>query len=53
MIASVDRARNSYHLRYAHYLPYDVDHKDLLINSNLLGVEGTAQYLADLIQKRF
>lgn len=53
MIAAVDKARNSYHLRYAHYLPYDVNHKDLLINSSQLGVEGTAQYLADFIRKKF
>ena len=53
MISSVDRARNSYHLRYAHYLPYDINHKDLLINSSLLGVEGTAKYLAELIRQNF
>ena len=51
MIAAVDRARNSYHLRYAHYLPYDINHKDLLINSSLLGVKGTAEYLAELLRK--
>lgn len=53
MITAVDKARNSYHLRYAHYLPYDVNHKDLLINSSLLGVENTAKYLADLIHQNF
>ncbi len=53
MIAAVDKARNSYHLRYAHYLPYDINHKDLLINSSLLGVEGTAKYLAQLVRNNF
>lgn len=53
MIAAVDKARNSYHLRYAHYLPYDINHKDLLINSSLLGVEGTAKYLSELIRNNF
>lgn len=53
MISDVDKARNSYHLRYAHFLPYDVNHKDLLINSSLLGVEGTSEYLAELIKKKF
>lgn len=53
MIAEVDRARDSYHMRYANYLPGDFKHKDLMINSSVLGVEGTAGYIADLIHTRF
>lgn len=53
MISDVDKARNSYHLRYAHFLPYDINHKDLLINSSLLGIEGTSEYLTKLIKSKF
>ena len=53
MIVAVDEARDSYHMNYAGYLPGDRDHSDILINSSLLGVEGTAQYLAELIKRKF
>ena len=53
MIRAVDKARNVYHKRYAGYKPGDPDHNDLMINSAMLGVEGTAKYLADLVKLRF
>lgn len=53
MIREVDKARNAYHMKYAKYLPGDLNHTDVLINSSLLGVEGTAQYLADLIKLKY
>lgn len=53
MIAEVDKARESYHKRYAKFKPSDIRYKNLLIDSSTLGVEGTAQYLADLIRKKF
>ena len=53
MIREVDKARDLYHRHYAGYSPDDVNYKDLMINSSLLGVEGTAQYLAELVKKRF
>lgn len=53
MIREVDKARDAYHRHYAGYAPEDVNYKDLLINSSLLGVEGTAQYLAELIREKF
>ena len=53
MIAAVDKARDSYHMNYTGYLPDDKKHKDILIDSSLLGVEGTAEYLVYLIQKKF
>ena len=53
MIKKVDEAREAYHLQYAGFKPDDYNHKDLMINSSLLGVDGTAEYLADLIKKRF
>ncbi len=51
MIKKVDEAREAYHLQYAGFKPDDYNHKDLMINSSLLGVDGTAEYLATLIKK--
>lgn len=52
MMKDVDRARESYHTRYAGYLPNDENHQDIMINSGLLGTEGTARALADIIRKK-
>lgn len=52
-IAMVDLARELYHKRFAHYLPNDTDYKKLLIDSSLLGVEGTAGLIADMINEKF
>lgn len=51
MIKSVDEARNSYHMQYAGYLPDDKRFKDILIDSSLFGVEGTAEFLAEAVRK--
>lgn len=53
MIRSVDEARNSYHLQYAGFLPDDRRHKDIMIDSSLFGVDGTAEFLADAVKKKF
>lgn len=53
MILAVDEARDAYHLQYAGYKPDDKNHKHILIDSSLLGTEGTADYLAELVKKRF
>ena len=53
MIDEVDKARESFHLRYAKYKPNDMNHVDIMINSALLGVDGTAEYLCDIIKKKF
>ena len=53
MIKSVDEARNSYHMQYAGYLPDDERFKDILIDSSLFGVEGTAEFLAEAVRKKF
>ena len=53
MIVQVDEARRSYHLHYAGYAPNDELHKDIMIDSSLLGEEGTAEYLAELIRRKF
>ncbi len=39
MIRDVDKARDAYHMRYAGYLPNDMNHMDLMVNSATLGVD--------------
>lgn len=53
MMKSVDAARKSYHKKYTGYDPGELDQYDLLINSAVLGIEGTAAYLAQLVRLRF
>ena len=53
MMAAVDKARESYHVNFTGYTPDDKSHKDILIDSSLLGVEGTAEYLVELVKKKF
>lgn len=53
MIASVDRAREAYHRHYCGYAMDDKDHMHVMLDSSLLGVEGTRDVLVNIIQKRF
>ena len=53
MMKSVDEARDSYHMQYAGYLPDDKRHKDILIDSSLFGVDGTAEFLAEAVKRKF
>lgn len=53
MIAEVDKARESYHRHYSGYSMSDKDYKHIMIDSSLLGVDGTCDVLADIIRKRF
>lgn len=53
MIHDVDKARDDFHMRYAKYKPNDVNHMDIMINSALLGVKGTAEYLCELVKTKF
>lgn len=53
MIKAVDEARESYHMHYAGFTPGDKNFKDILIDSSFLGVEGTADFLVDIIRKKF
>lgn len=52
-IKEVDRMRDAYHRRYAGFLPGDPEHKNILIDSSMLGVNGTAKYLAELVSYKF
>ncbi len=53
LIRDVDKARDAYHLRYAKYLPNDVNHIDFMVNSALLGVSGTAKLLENIIRELY
>ena len=53
MITRVDKARKAYHLHYAGYAPNDQDNQDIMINSSVLGINGTAQCLAEIAKIRF
>ena len=54
MIQEVDKARANYHKRFANgTLPSDLIYKDIMIDSNLFGIEGTADYLADIVKRKF
>ena len=53
MIASVDKARESYHRHYCGYVMSDKEHKHVMIDSSLLGVEGTCDILTEIIRRRF
>lgn len=53
MIAEVDKARNKYYKRYAGYLPGDQSHTQVMIDSSLLGVEGTARMLTEIVKEKF
>lgn len=53
MIASVDKARESYHRHYCGYSMSDKDYKHVMLDSSLLGVDGTCDVLVEIIKKRF
>lgn len=53
MIRAVDQARDSYHMQYAGFKPDDKKHKDILIDSSLFGVDGTAEFLVEGVKRRF
>lgn len=52
MIRDVDKARDSYHIRYAGYYPNDENHQDIMIDSGFLGVDGTADVLEAIVRKK-
>lgn len=52
-IKKVDKARKAYHMHYAGYAPGSQENLDVLINSEVFGINGTAQVLADMVRVRF
>lgn len=53
MIAEVDKARETYHKHYCGFSMADKDHKHVMIDSSLLGVNDTCDILVSIIKKRF
>jgi len=53
MIYEVDKARAAYQMRYAKYLPEDINHRNILIDSSFMGIDATAEYLAVMAKKKF
>ena len=53
MIRAVDEARDHYHMHYAGFLPNDQRFKEIMIDSSMLGTEGTADYLVDAVKMKF
>ena len=53
MCVDVDRARERYHERYAGYSVMDPEHFDVMLNSDLLGVSGSAAAIAGLAKRKF
>lgn len=52
-ISQVDSSRDKYHMKYTKYPPNNTENKDILINSSILGVDGTAELLAHIIKAKF
>ena len=53
MMTEVDKARDQYYKYYAGYSHEDYRHKHIMIDSSVLGVNGTASLLVDMIKVRF
>ncbi len=52
-MTTVDKARYAYHERYAKYSPDDFNHKNYLLDSSILGIEGTADIIAEIVKHKF
>lgn len=53
MIVDVDKARDFYHKRFAGFAPDDIRYKDIMMDSSLLGVDGTAKALCEIVKLRY
>lgn len=53
LVAQTDEERIAYHMNFTGFLPDSKYHKDLMVNSSLLGVEDTARMLAGVVKTRF
>ena len=53
LVAQTDEERSAYHMNFTGFLPDSKYHKDLMVNSSLLGVEGTARMLAGMVKAKF
>ncbi|MGE4354109.1 MAG: AAA family ATPase [Oscillospiraceae bacterium] len=53
MMRDVDRARNLYHKRHTRFNQHDLEYNHVMIDSSMLGVDGTAEMMALIVKKRF
>lgn len=53
MIKEVDAARENYQRKYCPEVNTVFDHKDIMIDSSRFGIEGTADLLAGIVEKRW
>lgn len=53
MIHDVDKARTAYHKRYTRFAASDLEYNHVMIDSSFLGVDGTAEMIAELARKKF
>ena len=53
MIKQVDKARKNYHKYYTGEAPDTISNRQILIDSSMYGVDGTAEVLVDMVKKRF
>lgn len=53
MIKQVDKARKNYHKYYTGEAPDTISNRQILIDSSMYGVDGTAEILVDMVKKKF
>lgn len=53
MCTDVDRARKAYHRFFAGYDQMSPEHVDFMLNSAVMGIDGTAELLVEMIRNRF
>lgn len=53
MIQDVDKARGAYHKRYTRFKQDSLEYNQIMIDSSFLGIEGTAEMIADIAKKKF
>lgn len=53
MIKAVDEAREHFHVHYTGFKPEDLRFKEIMIDSSMLGIDGTADFLCQAVKKRF
>jgi len=52
-VAEADEARKAYHLNFTGFAADDPRHKGVMMDSSLLGVDGTARILEQIVREKF
>ena len=53
MVVEMDSKRDHEHRRHCGYYPDDKNHQDIMINSSLLGMDRSADFLVEIIKEKF